>query len=296
MTQLRRVTLAGGIELDVWEEGPRDAPALIFLHGFPENHRTWRHQITHLSGRYRCIAPDQRGYGHSSRPADVGAYAAPALVLDIFELAAALEAVPFTVIGHDWGGALAWGIAAQGEEAGIVERLGIANAPHPAVFQRLLHSDPAQRTASQYIRAFRDSANDALVREHGLGALLAKAIRWTGNAPYPPEELALLAQQWANPDRAFAMLNWYRASAIDVPDADAALATAPAIDWPRLAMPTLVVWGEQDQALLPANLDGLEDYVADLTVERIADAGHFIPWEAPNAVNAALDRFLAAGR
>lgn len=102
------IELAGGIAPDGHEAGPRDAPALIFPHGFPESWRTWRHQITHLSHHFRCIAPDQRGYGASSRPLDVGAYAPEALVGDVFALADALGIGRFTLIGHDWGGVVAW--------------------------------------------------------------------------------------------------------------------------------------------------------------------------------------------
>ncbi|MGB3167251.1 MAG: alpha/beta hydrolase [Alteraurantiacibacter sp.] len=296
MDELTRGALPNGIELDVWDTGPKDAPALVFLHGFPENHRTWRHQIAHLSDRFRCIAPDQRGYGNSSRPEGVENYEPMVLAQDIAMLAQALELGEYTVLGHDWGGAIAWIVAAFGQSTGHVTRAVIANAPHPVVFAKLLLADERQRAASQYMRAFRDPANDAFVRENGLGALLMNAIDWEGRTPNDPAETALLLEQWANPERAFAMLNWYRASSIHVPRMEDPLGlpanfTAP--PFPRIEIPTLVVWGMDDQALLPVNLDRLDEWVSDLTAERIADAGHFIPWEAPDAVNAALDRFLA---
>src|SRR3546814_10533202 len=101
----KRVKLANGIELHVVDEGPRDAPALIFLHGFPESHRTWRHQIAHFSDRFRCIAPDQRGYRGSSKPQEVEAYTPDKLIGDVFQLADALGIGKFTIVGHDWGGA-----------------------------------------------------------------------------------------------------------------------------------------------------------------------------------------------
>ncbi len=295
MSELARITLANGIELDVWESGPRDAPALIFLHGFPENHRTWRHQIAHLSGRFRCIAPDQRGYGNSSRPEGVEHYEPMALAQDIALLAQALGLPDYTIIGHDWGGAIAWLVAAFGQATGQVTRAVIANAPHPAVFAQLLLEDRDQRAASQYMRAFRDPANDALVREHGLAALLMQAIKWNRRAANDPAEVALLLEQWSDPERAFAMLNWYRASGMHVPSMEepvglpAGFAPPP---FPKIEIPTLVIWGMEDEALLPANVERLPDWVSDLTVERIADAGHFVPWEAPEAVNAAMERFL----
>ncbi|RPF72311.1 alpha/beta fold hydrolase [Aurantiacibacter spongiae] len=294
MTELVPVRLANGITLDVWDSGPRDAPALVFLHGFPENHRTWRYQIEHLNDRFRCIAPDQRGYGASSRPEGVEHYEPALLAQDIAALAEALELGRYTVLGHDWGGAIAWLVAAYGQATGHVERLVIANAPHPVVFGRLLLENREQRAASQYIRAFRDPANDALVREHGLGGLLARAISWEGRAQNDPEEQALQVEQWSDPERAFAMLNWYRASGIHVPETREPLAApeGSAPNFPTIAIPTLVVWGMDDEALLPANIERLGEHVTDLTVTRIEGSGHFVPWEAPDAVNAALDAFL----
>ena len=297
MSRLTRVALASGVELDVWDEGPRDAPVLIFLHGFPENHRAWRHQVAHLSDRFRCIAPDQRGYGNSSRPEGVENYAYELLVGDVFALAAALGVERFPVLGHDWGGAVAWGVAAMGQATGQVDRLVIANAPHPVVFQRLLHKDAGQRAASQYMRAFRDPGNEALVREGGLAPLLMHALDWTERPQYEAAEQKLLIEQWSDPDRAMAMLNWYRASTVTVPAPDDPVGlpegyTDPPM--PVLTIPTLVVWGMGDEALKPGNIAGLDAQVEDLTLEQIASAGHFVPWEAPDAVNAALDRFLAA--
>ena len=216
-----RVKLSNGIELDVVDEGPRDAPVLMFLHGFPESHRTWRHQIAHFSDRFRCIAPDQRGYRGSSKPQAVEDYTPDKLIGDIFLLADALGVERFTVIGHDWGGAIAWGVALGGQMNGRVTRAVVANAPHPAVFQKLLYTDPVQREASQYMRGFRDPRNDALVREQGLAGLLLQEIRWDRPDAMEPAERAALLSEWQDRDAAFAMLNWYRASPIDIPPLDA---------------------------------------------------------------------------
>ncbi len=292
----RRVTLASGIELDTVDTGPKDAPALIFLHGFPESHRTWRHQIAHLSPRFRCIAPDQRGYRGSSKPQDVASYTPDKLIGDVFALADVLGIERFTILGHDWGGAIAWGVALGGQMNGRVTRAVIANAPHPAIFQKLLWTSEEQRASSQYMRDFRDPANDALVREYGLGGLLLKAIKWDRPSAMEPAERDALMADWQNRDAAFAMLNWYRASPVDVPALDAPYAL-PA-GWqppplPRLTIPTLVIWGMDDTALPPVNLDGMEEIIDDLTVVEVPDSGHFVPWEAPDAVNAALDDFLA---
>ena len=293
---MKRVTLANGIEIDVLDVGPKDAPVLIFLHGFPESHRTWRHQIAHLSDRFRCIAPDQRGYRGSSKPQDVASYTPDKLIGDVFLLADALGVNDFTVIGHDWGGAIAWGVAIMGQMNRRVTRAVIMNAPHPVTFQKLLYLDAHQRASSQYMRLFRDPASDALVREHGLAGVLTRAFEGKLGSGPEPEEAAALMADWAQTDAAFGMLNWYRASPIDVPPMDAPLALptgyAPP-PLPPLAIPTLVIWALDDLALPPGNLDGLEALVTDLTVVKVPDCGHFVPWEAPAAVNAALDDFLA---
>ena len=296
MTEMTRHRLSTGIEIDAQDTGPRDAPVLLFLHGFPESHRTWRHQIAHFADRYRCIAPDQRGYRGSSKPQEVEAYTPDRLIGDVFALADACGVERFTLVGHDWGGAIAWGGAVAGGPHGNnrVERLIIANAPHPWVYSRLLWEDRGQREAAQYIRAFRDPANDDLVREQGLAGLLMKAIRWDRPAQMEPQERDALLADWQDREAAFAMLNWYRASSVTVPPMDAPFEAPAALDTPfaRIEVPTLVIWAEDDLALPPSNLDRLDEVVPDLTIERIAGSGHFVPWEAPDAVNAAMERWL----
>lgn len=292
----KRVQLPNGISLDIVDEGPVDAPVLIFLHGFPESHRTWRHQIAHFSDRYRCIAPDQRGYRGSSKPQEVSAYTPDKLIGDIFLLADVLAIPSFTIVGHDWGGAIAWGVALGGQHARVNKAI-IANAPHPSIFQKLLYTHPGQRAASQYIRGFRDPANDALVKEHGLTGLLLKEVKWDRPSAMEPEERDQLLRDWQNRDAAFGMLNYYRASPIDVPTMDAPFEipagyTPPAL--PKLTIPTLVIWALDDLALPPENLDGLEAIIDPLTIVKVPDCGHFVPWEAPDAVNAAMEGFLGA--
>lgn len=291
-----RVTLANGIELDVVDTGPRDGPVLIFLHGFPDSHRTWRHQIAHLSGRYRCIAPDQRGYRGSSKPVGVENYTPDKLIGDVFQLADALGVVTFTIVGHDWGGAIAWGVAIMGQLNGRVTRAVVMNAPHPTIFPKLLYTNRQQRQASQYFRVFRDPASDALVEQFGLGGVLLKAFgEMPENPKMDPAERAALMEDYSNREASIAMLNWYRASPMEVLDMDAPYEipagwTPPAL--PKLTIPTLVVWAMDDIALPAANLDGLDEVIEDLTLVKVPGCGHFVQWEAPDEVNAALDAFL----
>ena len=195
-----------------------------------------------LSDRYRCIAPDQRGYRGSSKPQEVEAYTPDKLVGDVFLLADALGVDTFTIVGHDWGGAIAWGVAYAGMANGRVTRAIIANAPHPVIFPRLLYKSPATR-GEPYFREFRDPANDAL-REHGLGALLMKVFTGELKVTVEPEGNAML-EDWSDPDAAIGMLNYYRASPMEVLDLDAPYdLPADYQDFllPKLGMETLVIW------------------------------------------------------
>ena len=288
--------------MDAYTAGDPANPAIIFLHGFPESHRTWRHQIAHFADRYFCIAPDQRGYRGTSKPQDAAAYTADKLTADIFALADALGVQEFTIAGHDWGGAIAWSVALSGQLggfnpawAGRVPRAIIANAPHPYIFQRLLVTDTEQRAASQYIRAFRDPANDNLIREKGLTGLLLETIKWDKPSGMEPKERAALLADWEDRDACFGMLNWYRASALYVPamDEDAVIPPFASGDFPKLNIPTLVVWAMDDLALPPSNIDGIEALVPNVVIEPVYDCGHFVIWEKPIAVNAAMEKFLA---
>lgn len=293
----KRVSLANGIELDVVDEGPKDGDPLIFLHGFPENHRTWRHQIAHFSNLgYRCIAPDQRGYRGSSKPQEVDAYTPDKLIGDVFLLADALGIDKFTIVGHDWGGAIAWGVALGGQHTRVTHAI-IANAPHPAIFQKLLYTHPGQRESSQYIRGFRDPANDALIQERGVTGLLLKEVNWDRPEAMAPEERAILLKDWEDREAAFGMFNYYRASPMVVPTMDEPFevpADYAAPELPNLTIPTLVIWAMDDLALPPENLEGLDAIIDPLTIEPVPDCGHFVPWEAPEKVIEAMERFLEA--
>ena len=296
-----RLSLSTGIDMDAFTAGDPVNPAIIFLHGFPESHRTWRHQIAHFSDRFYCIAPDQRGYRGTSKPKEVEAYTADKLTADIFALADALNVQQFVIAGHDWGGAIAWSVALNGQPdasnpawAGRVLCAVIANAPHPYLFQRLLITDMNQRASSQYMIDFRDTSNDALVQDQGLTGLMLKTVKWDKPSAMEPEERTALLADWADRDACFGMLNWYRASALYVPtiDEDAEIPAFANGAFPRLMIPTLVVWAMDDLALPPSNIDGIEELVPDVTIAPVENCGHFVIWERPDAVNAAMEQFL----
>ncbi|NYT40814.1 alpha/beta hydrolase [Sphingomonas sp. R-74633] len=291
--ELQRIALPTGVELNVAIAGDPANPPIILLHGFPESHRTWRHQIPVLARDYYVIAPDQRGFGGSSRPEGVANYTPDKPVEDLLALADHLGIGPFTLVGHDWGGAIAWMAALQNPQR--ITRLIIVNAPHPLVFQRSLFDDPAQREASQYITAFRNLDFEKFIDRIGLETFFDTSFAKHADAALlAPEKPAYLAE-WGQPGAMTAMLNWYRASAILVPGPEETPARPVWLDapFPPITQPTLVIWAMQDSALLPSQLDGLEALVPDLTLVRIASAGHFVPWQKPELVTEAILEWLA---
>ena len=280
--------------LNVALAGPADAPPVILLHGFPESHRTWRGVAPRLEDSFRLIMPDQRGFAGSDRPMDVADYATDTLIDDIFALAEAVGIESFALVGHDWGGAIAWPAALRDDPR--LTRLAIVNAPHPVVFQKSLIEDEDQRAASQYINWFRTPGADKAIEAMGFETFFERTFAsHVDPARISAEDKQQYIAEWSQPGGMLPMLNWYRASKLVVPPPGV---TVPLPDWllrafPKIHVPTLVVWGLKDPALLPLQLDGLDALVDDLRIVKLPEAGHFAPWEAPDEVADALRDFLA---
>lgn len=289
---LTNIPLSTGVTLDVATAGDPAHPPIILLHGFPESHRTWRHVIPQLSADHFVIAPDQRGFARSSKPANMSDYTPDKMVADLLALADHFGLTTFTLVGHDWGGAIAWMAALQNPAR--ITRLVIVNAPHPFVFQRTLFDDMAQRAASQYIRAFRNPDFEKHVASIGLSAFFDGSFAAHTDLAKMAEEKPVYLDQWGQPGALTAMLNWYRASPILVPAMDETPERPAFLDapFPPIQQPTLVVWGLKDAALLPSQLEGLDVLVPNLTLVKV-DAGHFVPWENPDAIVAAIREWEA---
>jgi len=295
VTEFRRVALKTGVTLNVAIAGDPASPPVILLHGFPESHRTWREIAPRLEDRFRLFMPDQRGFGASDRPQEIEEYKTELLVDDVFALADALGAEKFALVGHDWGGAIAWPAALRGDPR--LTHLAVINAPHPVIFQKSLIENEDQRAASQYINAFKAPGFEKIVERQGFDWFFDKTFSGHVDIRRIPEaEKQQYLAEWSQPGAFNAMLNWYRGGRMIVPPPGI---TIPLPDWvlkafPTVKVPTLVVWGLKDTALLPVQLEGLDKLVADLTIVRLPDAGHFAPWEAPDEVARALGAFLAA--
>ena len=291
---VRNVRLSTGVTLNVALAGDPAKRAVLLLHGFPESHRTWREVAPRLADSFYLVMPDQRGFAGSDRPPDVAAYKTDILVDDIFALADALGISQFSLVGHDWGGAISWAAALRDDPR--LTRLAVINSPHPVIFQKSLIEDADQRAASQYINAFRTPGFEKAVEAMGWRTFFDKSFSGHVDVSTIPEaEKQQYIADWSQPGGFTAMLNWYRAAKVIVPPPGV---TVPLPDlllraFPMVKVPTLVIWGMKDKALLPMQLEGLENLVEDLTVVRLPNAGHFAPWEAGEDVAAALEPFLA---
>ena len=263
--------------------GPSDGPLVLLLHGFPEMSYGWRHQIWPLAhAGLRVVAPDQRGYGHSAKPPSVSDYRLDTVADDAIGLARALGRERFHVVGHDWGGIVAWHLAAH--RPAHVDKLAILNAPSLAGFASYMRAHPGQVLMSAYIAAFQVPVLPEIALRARRFAALTTALRSTSRVgTFSGGELDVYRRAWAEPGALTGMLQWYRA-----------LRHAPRAGDARIAAPTLVIWGDRDVALQK----GLADHCAlacdDVRVVHLADAGHWLQHEEPKHVNALLVDFLAA--
>jgi epoxide hydrolase 4 len=264
---------------------------MVFLHGFPEFWYAWKDQLAEFGRDHLAVAPDMRGYNLSSKPDGVEHYRIPSLVADVHALAERLGAGPkrkFTLVGHDWGGVVAWSYAAAHPES--LDKLVVVNAPHPGVFGRLLREDPAQQKASAYMLMFRSPEGEKTLSANN-HQMLTQMVLGEGlkNGAFNEADKAAYIEAWSQPGALTGGLNYYRASQVG-PSSTAAPAPASG---PMINVPTLVIWGEKDTALLTSNLVGLEQFVPQLTIKRIPEGTHWVVHEKPADVNRYIRDFIA---
>ena len=277
-----------GVRLHYASAGERGRPLIVFLHGFPEFWYAWRKLLPDFGSDYFAVAPDMRGYNLSDKPEGVAAYAVSELCADVFALADSLGYSVFHLVGHDWGGVVAWACAIKRPER--IERLAILNAPHPGLFARELASNPRQIEASQYIALFRRPGSEAEVLRLGFieRALLRPCL---ASGAMTAAEADEYRKAWAIEGALTAALNYYRSSRF-APATE--VRPAEPIDrekW-RVRVPAVVIWGMNDRALMSSNLDGLSEVVDRLTVHRLEGASHWLVHEHPAKVAALLRDFL----
>jgi pimeloyl-ACP methyl ester carboxylesterase len=278
-----------GLRLHYVIEGK--GPLIVFLHGFPEFWYEWKDQLPEFAKDHRAVAPDMRGYNLSAKPADVDAYQMKHLVEDVRALAEHLGYKKFILVGHDWGGGVAWSFAIAHPE--YLEKLVIVNCPHPAIMARELASNPAQQKASQYMLLFRSPQAEQTLSTNNY-AWLVEAVLGDGlkTGVFSEADKQAYIAAWSQPGALTGGLNYYRAANLGPPAAGAP--ATPAVDAGSLQVkpPTLVIWGEKDTALLTGNLDGMNQFVPNLTVKRIPDGSHWVIHEKPALVNQYIREFI----
>jgi len=268
-------------------------PLILFVHGFPECWFAWRRQLEEFSRDHQAVALDLRGYNLSGKPADVSQYRMKVVAEDLRQLILHLGHRKAIVVAHDWGGASAWYLAARNPE--VIEKLVILNSPHPNVFERELRDNPAQQAASAYMHMFASAEGEKTLTENDYAFMMK--IFGEGShrgVRIDAETQAYYRGAWAQPGALTGGLNYYRASYVKPPrDANGASepATTPSFD---IRVPTLVIWGDRDVALLPGLLDGLDRYVPDLRIERLPKGSHWVAHEYPREVSGFIRDFIGA--
>jgi pimeloyl-ACP methyl ester carboxylesterase len=259
-------------------------PVVLLLHGFPETSHAWRHQIDALAPHFRVVAPDLRGYGSSDKPPGIAAYRREVLGTDVLGLIHAFDAERAHVVGHDWGGGVAWTFAMQHPDA--LDRLAVINCPHPVPMAKALRSNWRQIRRSWYIFAFQIPwlPEWALTRDnaHALREALRRSAKRGGT--FAQDDLDAYARAFAASGAATAAINYYRA----------AFRQGARVRGPRITAPTLLIWGEDDVALGKELTYGMDDlFAGELRIEYLSDTSHWVMEERPAEVNRLLLDFLA---
>ena len=282
MITSRRIE-ANGLSFVLDEVGDSDTVALC-LHGFPEARIAWAdHLPVFAQFGWRAVAPDMRGYGDTDRPKAISAYEVQYLIDDVAALFEALGAKRRILIGHDWGGVVAWQVALSGRVA--LDGLIILNAPHPNVFDRVLQDGWRQKLKSWYVAFFQlPWLPEAQLRSRqgrGLTDVLAAQ-----SANFSPEALETYRRNILKPGAATAMVNYYRANALTL--------SSPPTPAEKLQTPTLLVWGDADFALDAALAEGNEAYIDDFTLARLPGISHWVLHDAPDAASASIKAWAEA--
>ncbi len=277
-------TAVNGVQLHYVKKG-NGKKLLMFVHGFPEFWYEYYNQLQYFGSfnDYTVIAPDLRGYNLSSKPTDTAAYQVKNMVEDLRQLATKQGFTKFSLIAHDWGGVIAWWFAIVHPD--YLEKLVIINAPHPGIFKRELEENPEQIKASAYMAFFRSpAAGEKLAADNY--SLLVNIVLAEGLAKgfFQTADKQQYLQAWAQPGAITGGLNYYRA----LHQYGYGLDTSSYM----VNVPTLVIWGEKDNALLTSNLNGLDKYVPHLTIKRIPDGSHWVIHEQPALINRLIKEFV----
>jgi epoxide hydrolase 4 len=283
--------LPNGNTLHAAHWGDPSKPLMLFVHGFPEFWFAWRDLAPRFASTHYCVAPDLRGFNLSSQPTELSEYKAPKLIQDLALLIADCGQKSAVVVSHDWGGAVAWGLAIS--MPATVSRLVSINSPHPGTFARELVNSPEQQAASAYMLWLRAPEAAAKLSADNFAKLKSFMLAMSSDKGwFTPEVEAEYERCWARGLEGG--LNYYRSTPL-IPPSEAspgARAWTPKAADITVTVPTLIIWGLEDSALLPSLLDGIEQWIPKLRIERVPGASHWIVHEQPDVVEALVRGFV----
>ncbi|MDO6508097.1 alpha/beta hydrolase [Colwellia sp. 4_MG-2023] len=301
--------LIDGVNIHYVSAGPTKNKALVgstllFLHGFPEYWQTWQAQLDYFCTDHHVIAPDLPGYNLSGKSEDVSFYEIPNLIEFFAKFIRAVSpSKKVYLVAHDWGGAIAWPLAAFYPQ--YIEKLIILNAAHPSTFTREMINNPIQREKSAYIHQLISAGAEHLLADNNYKFLREKILVASTPAIFTDEEINNYQQAWQQPDAINGMLQYYRAMPQlaanpnshhekESKDNPAQVSELSKMRIPkiRINVPTLILWGENDQAFVNENLSGIEEYVPDCRIERFCDATHWLTHEKSPEINNAIAHFI----
>ena len=286
------VTLENGTRLHFASAGEKGRPLILFVHGFPEFWYEWAAQLAEFGQDYFAVAPDLRGFNLSDMPSEVAAYKARHIVDDLRLLVAHLGYEKAIVVAHDWGGAVCWNMAIA--LPALFEKLIIINSPHPYLFMQALASDPAQKASSEYMNWLRNPGSEQALAKDDF-ALMDGFFNGMGQGEadwFDEETRAVYHACWAR--GLSGGVNYYRASPLHPPTEDhpgpLQLQLNPA-DF-QVKVTTRIIWGENDKALPKTLLDGIENFVDDIQIQRIPEGSHWVVHEQPERINRLIRQFI----
>ncbi len=281
------------IKLHYVKAGPEEGDLIVFLHGFPQFWYMWREQLIEFSKDYLVVAPDLRGYNLSSKPKEIKQYHLKYIIEDLRALVEDyLGRNKFILVGHDWGGAVAYPFASI--YPNLVKKLIIINAPHPNVFAKLLAENKSQQSSSQYFLNFRSTKAENSLSANNYSLLLN--IITNSDMKFTDDDRQIYIEAWSQPGALTGGLNYYRMSRLLPPSLGEKMSQTSnepiKINTITINVPTLVIWAEKDSALTIHNLEGLDEYIPELTIKRIPNGSHWIINEQSDKINTLIREFI----
>ena len=285
-----------GVNIHYVDESPchsdrqETVETIVFLHGFPELWQVWTKQLDHFKSQYRVIAPDLPGYNLSDKPNDEGFYQLPNLIGFISKFIATVAPnQSVTLVAHDWGGAIAWPLAAF--TPNIIKRLVILNAAHPSTYTRELKFNPQQQQKSAYINTLISADAESLLFQNDFAYLKETIEIWPQMSPASQLKYT---KAWQQQGAVSGMLAYYKAMPHHPPAASNQDKIVTNIKVPNIHVhcPTLILWGENDKAFCLSTLSGIEEYVSDAQVIRFTNTSHWVQHEKPHEISEAIEQFM----